>query len=1060
MSYTGEGSGANDQRVWDGSKWVLAKRPLSQAQSLSADGSWDGIADYILVTGTGGRAITLPKPTIVPRNVTIIDAAGNSAANVIIVVAAGGGTIGGESSVRLNVDHAVIDLVFVSTAGAGSWSNISRNLLARRVRGRADGAGTGFEQDLTGAQLGSIVRAATFATDAASTGSVATYGLTEGQNAVKFNGAVGNATVHGATIPAEAGQVIFWHVDSTVTSNRVTFTQESASAGAAGQRFRTPSGLPLTLGAGDSAVSCYFDSRHHIIACSPQSGYQRVFSREVASSVSGSLIAYNPAGLSTCDRVMITLTADATLHGIVAPFVGFSFEVFITAGAFVLTVGNESATDGTAVNRIRCPRSANMTARLGDALRFTYISGSRWLVEATSSTNNDMPALTLRANATNAVAPGQDVSLGTDGFHVYRSGTTLVAGDPAGQGIGNVAGVLRTAAKVVTVNAVGGTQHDLALGTTDILHVTASTTITGFSGGYAGRHLYVMSYSNAVTTPETPPITVTLAGEQLASTVTNRITTHPTYTSLALGMGDGAHLLNNGVRWDVVAVNRSQTSNAELAQMASGTTKGMQIDGSTGTPVDLTGDEQGENIRFNTILVDSTSAGALTSYVVAVPNVAVAFTNVTVVLNSIVGVAGRFLFVRHTGTGSTTVTNQDAGSPAANRITTGSGGSLILTDGKQVLLAHHGGAWRIYGASAGPASLGTVTAGTQLGLQVDAAGDGVPVLLTGAEQGENIRFATEQYVILASPMAITLAADTSRIEIQTGGAAELQTITGGSDIGRIVWVYFSGDGSLLVKHMISLGGTARLSCPDAQDMTLTSRHSFVIVGMGLYWRVHASTAPPGRLIRVPQYLTSGTTIFHPNGTRLIKVRGCGGGGAGGGSSAAAGSGGANGGSAAYVEKTFTASSLTSTYTVGTAGVSVLSDNGGSGSPSTFTHGGLTVTASGGGGGDTLAGGTTVASAAGGPGGGGSNMDFEVRGQYGGYVLRPAAAATPMLHTAHGGGNPLGNGGRGVATSAGPPSVATSTGYGSGGSGRLNGTNTFAGLGGDGMPGVWIVEEYT
>lgn len=500
MSYAGEGVALDDQRVWDGTKWVLAKRPLTQAQTLSATGSWDGLADYILVTGTGARVITLPKPTLVPRNVTVIDAAGNSSTNLITVVAAGGGTIGGQSSVLLNVDHAVIDLAFVSAAGAGSWSNVSRNLAARRVYGRADGAGTGAGQELTGAQLGSIIRSNTVTVDTTTGGTVATYALTSAQNAVKFAVGVGNTTIHGATAPAESGQVVFWHVDSAVTTNRVSFTEESASAGAALQRFRTPNGQTLTLGAGDSAVSCYFDGRHHIVACSPQAGYQHVFRRELFSTLSGAVASLNPAGFALADRVHVTLSADATLHGIVAPYVGFSFELSIRSGNFVLTVDHNSGGAGTANERILCPRDADVQARLGEALRFTYSGALRWIVNAVS-----------------------------------------IAHNTTGEGVENSRGLLRAAAKTITTNATGGTQNDLALGTTDVLRVTTKTTLTGFAGGYAGRHLYVMSVG----------VTTTIPNESALSTAANR-TTGSSRGDVVLNADDSAHLLYTGTRWHVI----------------------------------------------------------------------------------------------------------------------------------------------------------------------------------------------------------------------------------------------------------------------------------------------------------------------------------------------------------------------------------------------------------------------------------------------------------------------------------------------------------------------------
>lgn len=135
MSYSGEGTALDDQRVWDGSKWVLVKRPLTQAQSLTATGNWNGVADYILVSGAGTKTITLPPPSTVPRNVTIIDADGTASSNIITVVAQGGGTISGNSSVVMNTAHEVLPLVFISTSGSGAWARTSADSLFRLAEG-------------------------------------------------------------------------------------------------------------------------------------------------------------------------------------------------------------------------------------------------------------------------------------------------------------------------------------------------------------------------------------------------------------------------------------------------------------------------------------------------------------------------------------------------------------------------------------------------------------------------------------------------------------------------------------------------------------------------------------------------------------------------------------------------------------------------------------------------------------------------------------------------------------------------------------------------------------
>lgn len=218
----------------------------------------------------------------------------------------------------------------------------------------------------------------------------------------------------------------------------------------------------------------------------------------------------------------------------------------------------------------------------------------------------------------------------------------------------------------------------------------------------------------------------------------------------------------------------------------------------------------------------------------------------------------------------------------------------------------------------------------------------------------------------------------------------------------------------------------------------------------------------GLLLRAPQYLTSGTTISHPVGTRLIKVRGVGAGSAGGGCDAVAQSIGAMGASGTYGEKTFTASSLSSTYTIGVGGVGASGAVGGNGSSSTFTHGGLTVTLPGATGGQFVAGApSSMKRAAGGTSlGAATNADFSIQGQVGG----DAFGTTSPVHSAHtgpGGSNPFGLGAPGrAAVGAGSSVAIAAQGFGSGGGGRLNDIGTSAGAGTDGKQGLWIVEEYS
>lgn len=214
-----------------------------------------------------------------------------------------------------------------------------------------------------------------------------------------------------------------------------------------------------------------------------------------------------------------------------------------------------------------------------------------------------------------------------------------------------------------------------------------------------------------------------------------------------------------------------------------------------------------------------------------------------------------------------------------------------------------------------------------------------------------------------------------------------------------------------------------------------------------------------RLLRAPQILTSGTSISHPTGTRLILVEGVGGGGASGGLSATAGSIGGGGSSGTYGRKTYTAAAASSTFAIGAAGTGVSGANGNAGGASTFTHNAVTLTLPGGPGGAFQAGAAAVGSVAGGvTATGATNADFSIAGQGGNDSQRPAAATTPCV-AGGGGSNPLGFGGPTKWTSTTQLAALAPSGFGAGGPGRANGTTATAAAGNNGTAGAFIVWEF-
>jgi hypothetical protein len=134
------------------------------------------------------------------------------------------------------------------------------NMAAGTVKLRALGSGTGAPIDGSGAQLGELVRRIASVVDSAVTGSVATYAIAETTTQVRFTGSAA-ATIHGMTATsATFGKTVTFHVEAG-SAAAITFAHESGSAGAAGERNRTPSGAAIVLKADETVEATYYDNR-------------------------------------------------------------------------------------------------------------------------------------------------------------------------------------------------------------------------------------------------------------------------------------------------------------------------------------------------------------------------------------------------------------------------------------------------------------------------------------------------------------------------------------------------------------------------------------------------------------------------------------------------------------------------------------------------------------------------------------------------------------------------------------------------------------------------------
>jgi hypothetical protein len=210
---------------------------------------------------------------------------------------------------------------------------------------------------------------------------------------------------------------------------------------------------------------------------------------------------------------------------------------------------------------------------------------------------------------------------------------------------------------------------------------------------------------------------------------------------------------------------------------------------------------------------------------------------------------------------------------------------------------------------------------------------------------------------------------------------------------------------------------------------------------------------PGNYI-ARRIFTTGGTYTPTSGTGAVIVTVVAGGGAGGGvavtssTQQAEGSGGGSGGA---VQKTLTTGFAGVTIAVGAAGASASGAAGGNGGSSSF--GSYTA---GGGAGGALGTATANAGVLGGAGGTATGADLNIPGSRGwvsSHILNGGAATS-----GRGASAPLGYGSGGEEQLASAAGVA-GTGYGSGGGGAINGASQSARAGGNGAPGVVIVDEY-
>lgn len=267
-----------------------------------------------------------------------------------------------------------------------------------------------------------------------------------------------------------------------------------------------------------------------------------------------------------------------------------------------------------------------------------------------------------------------------------------------------------------------------------------------------------------------------------------------------------------------------------------------------------------------------------------------------------------------------------------------------------------------------------------------------------------------------------------------------------SSSNAITVQHFDGTTTVDLFKVTGLGPGCSLSYNENDGFTVTDANGALL-----------NAPTQGRLLKTTT-LVSGTSFTTGSQTNSIRVRMVGGGGGGSGctSVAAAAAAGGGGGAGGYAEKLFATSPNTAyAYVIGAAGTGTSGAAGGNGGDTTFTVGGVTVTAKGGTGAVVATALTTLVAYAGAAGGVvGTNGDVNASGEAG----APGATlivATPIVSSGSGGAGPFGEGGVGI-TAVGNGNAGT--GNGSGGGGSATGASA-ARVGGVGTVGAVVVDEY-
>ena len=540
-----------------------------------------------------------------------------------------------------------------------------------------------------------------------------------------------------------------------------------------------------------------------------------------------------------------------------------------------------------------------------------------------------------------------------------------------------------------------------------------------------------------------------------------------TVASTVVGVTDGDKgditVSSSGATW---TIDNSVVTNAKLANIAPARVKGLQVDGTTGAPQDLTGAEVGELLRLNTRQTVSSASGTVDVDLNDDCSVLTIQSTADVTLRSLNdtsgGGDGRIIIIEHersSGSGNLSIQHNGA-TPTYTPFFCPDVSNLVLGNATICVVRSRSGFWRPQSA-----------AGARLR---DADYGDITVSASGATWTIDNNVVSDAK--LRQGTALTVI---GRSANSTGNVADIAAANDGEVLrrsgtalgfGTVATAGIANSAVTLAKmenraQATFIGRQAAAGTGVPQELTAAQAATILALNFTAILRINYSRTPDASI-----------SITPPTGATWFEIEGLGGGGGGGGADAdsikqsSAGGGGGAGGWFRH-RLPVTTGNITGAIGGGGSGGSNAGGNGGDGDDTFYNYDGSSHTGTGGRGGTGTAAGPNADAqfsfTAGGVGGVPTSSALErSTGGYGHPGMMFSVSANPNAACGgNGGASVMGGGGRGGQSSvdAGTETGASGQALGSGGGGGARtstGAASTGATGGGGLEGYMKVTFYS